>query len=93
MAKSSAVTRNAIANLVTKEIEIAPKKRRRSFAERGKLSVWVSGALHRRLLELCIEYGTSQQDILTQGIELWLSEHGEPGITAIDAKAEKGKQT
>lgn len=90
MAKSS-MTRDAIAALVTKEAETFPKKRRRSFAERSKLSVWVSGAVHRRLLELCIEYGTTQQEILTAGIELWLNERGEPGIAAIDAKAEKGK--
>ena len=56
--------------------------RQRSKAPEGKvkMSVWIDKRPHRRLLEICIEKNTSQQQIMLQALDMWLIENGEPTI-------------
>lgn len=55
--------------------------RRNLEAGKTKASFWLETPVHRRLLELCLELNTSQQQIFMEALDLWLHKRGEPSIT------------
>jgi hypothetical protein len=65
--------------------------RRRTDAEKMKMTVFLPMPAHKRLVEICVERNTSQQQIWMEAFDGWMLTNGEPTIAELVEKAGEAK--
>ena len=72
-----------------KEIEAVSKRKKGDPDEPVRQTFFLPRPVHRRLREICLDKGISQQDIFRAALDLYLTREGEPTMAEIEAKAKR----
>jgi len=72
-----------------KVIEATSKRKKGDPDEPVRQTFFLPRPVHRRLREICLDKGISQQDIFRAALDLYLTREGEPTMAEIEAKAKR----
>jgi hypothetical protein len=87
--RGSAITSLPTPSDQPKVIEATSKRKKGDPDEPVRQTFFLPRPVHRRLREICLDKGISQQDIFRAALDMYLTREGEPTMEEIEAKAKR----